>query len=601
MPENIVKGFMSKRTVNGLLLVCFFVVALIPIVILGFKVYNAAWDNAWREIREKHQLLAENLAQPIMLHINNHKKDMPIIASLVSVKGTTAFRDDIRILFEDYIRNTEGLTGLTLFDAGGNPVLESYRDNLSPDWQAFNITDKLFFQNALEADKPMVSRIYRSSATGHPSLFMAHVIDFGDKSEEPTKVIVSEINLDRVETIRAGIKFGERGHCAIVDATGHVVAHPNPDWREEIHDLSGLNVVKKMMAGETGVTEFYSPFVKKMMVAGFTSIPGLGWGIMVPQPKSEVGEQVNRIVLSQLGWAGTGLLVAFFLAVTLARWITFPINTLVKAADEMVSSKFVKKWPDEKISEGPHEINRLAEAFHQLVNGLISSRETIESTNRSLEQQINKATQELRIANHQLSLKASQDHLTGLYNRRSFEEHLSNLANQVNKRKSNEGIITLIMIDIDDFKEVNDTYGHHAGDAVLLHVSQIINKNMRDSDVLARYAGDEFIGIINANVQIARKRANSILEDINLNPVRYDGKDIEVTVSIGLIQCDCDGDELIPEYWVNVVKHVDTAMYEAKKSGKNAIAEIKLDLKKLRDSSKSSINDNRNFKFNRRI
>lgn len=588
MPNSRVKGFMSRQPVNGLLMICFFVVSLIPIVILGFKVYDAAWDNAQREVREKHQLLAENLAQPIMLHIDNHKKDMPIIASLLSMTDAVELQDNVRILFEDYIRNTIGLTGLTLFNATGSPVQESYRNNLLPDWQAFNITDKPFFQEALDSEKSTVSRIYRSTATGHPALYMALVIHTADNSNATRKVLVSEVDLDRVETIRQGVKFGQRGHCAIVDATGHVVAHPNPEWREEIHNLSGLSVVKKMMSGETGVTEFYSPFVKKMMVAGYASVPGLGWGIMVPQPKSEVREQVNSIVLSQLGWGAMGLLVAVFLAITLARWITFPINTLVKAADEMVGSKFAKKWPDESIAEGPREINRLSEAFQQLVNGLIKSRETIENTNRSLEQQIEQATQELRIVNQQLSLKASQDHLTGLFNRRSFEEHLYNLAKHASKRKLDEDTITLIMVDIDDFKEVNDTYGHLAGDAVLLRVSQVINSNMRGSDILARYAGDEFIGIINANMQIARKRANAILEDINLNPVSYEGTDIVVTVSIGLIQCNYTEDESNTDYWENVIKHVDTAMYEAKKSGKNAIAEIKLEIDKMDEKSRKS-------------
>ena len=61
----------------------------------------------------------------------------------------------------------------------------------------------------------------------------------------------------------------------------------------EAKDLSHLNVVQEMMAGKSGVTEFYSPFVKENMVVGFTSVPEIGWGIMVPQPKSEVEEQVS--------------------------------------------------------------------------------------------------------------------------------------------------------------------------------------------------------------------------------------------------------------------------------------------------------------------
>ena len=100
------------------------------------------------------------------------------------------------------------------------------------------------------------------------------------------QLLIGELKIAPIEKLRRGIRFGKGGHSAIVDNHGRVIAHPNPDWmNNDIVDLSNLPIVQKMMAGETGVTEFFSPFKKHDMVAGYTSVAGLGWGIMVPQPK----------------------------------------------------------------------------------------------------------------------------------------------------------------------------------------------------------------------------------------------------------------------------------------------------------------------------
>ena len=571
MPNKLT-GLVKNRTINSLLIICFFAVTMVPLIILGVKSYEAAWNNAWREIHEKHQLLATNLAAPISFYINSHKKDMYVIGQVVSDEGNKSFRKDTNYLVSDFIKSSEGLMGVSIFTPKGSYITSTYRTGLSPHWDKFDISTKDFFKKSLTSHEPVVSHIYRSPTTGHPGLFIAYCVK--SSNGKFFRVLVAELNTDPIEKLREGVKFGKRGHCAIVDATGHVVAHPNPKWREEIHDLSKLSVVKKMMAGKTGVTEFYSPFIRQQMVAGYASVPGLHWGIMIPQPKPEIRAQVNQIVLRQLGWAALGLILAIALAIALARWITHPINALVKVADEMVSSKFMTSWPSEKLAHGPREINRLIHAFRELVNGLINSREIIEKNNESLKQQIEKATHDLRIANQQLAMKAQQDHLTGLHNRRSFEEHLTHLSTQENNRREDADALTMIMVDVDEFKAVNDTYGHLAGDAVLTHIAKIISDSMRESDILARYAGDEFIGLIKANLSIARKRADTILEQIERNPIEYEGQKIEVTVSIGLMECGCPEGSSDLDCWNDIIRRVDEAMYTAKDAGKNAIAVV---------------------------
>ena len=100
------------------------------------------------------------------------------------------------------------------------------------------------------------------------------------------------------------------------------------------------------MAGKTGVIEFYSPFVRQQMVAGYASVPGIGWGIMVPQPKSEVEEHVAAVIKTQIVWALFGLALAISLGIMLARWITVPLNQLAGSAADLVRNTFEGRLPD---------------------------------------------------------------------------------------------------------------------------------------------------------------------------------------------------------------------------------------------------------------
>jgi len=144
--------------------------------------------------------------------------------------------------------------------------------------------------SARDTGESRLSGIQTSPLDGKPTLILSQPVK--NKKGAIESVLISELRISLIENLRRNIHFGERGHSAIVDQNGRVIAHPNPDWMKSMRDLSHLPVVKAMMAGKTGVTEFYSPFVKQNMVAGYTAVPGIGWGIMVPQPKSEVARQV---------------------------------------------------------------------------------------------------------------------------------------------------------------------------------------------------------------------------------------------------------------------------------------------------------------------
>ena len=183
------------------------------------------------------------------------------------------------------------------------------------------------------------------------------------------------------------------------------------------------------------------------------------------------------------------------------------------------------------------------------VNKMIDSRE--------------KTQNELNIANEKLREQATRDYMTNLYNRRYFIDISNNIISITKRDKLS---LCLIMIDIDDFKKINDTYGHDKGDKVIKLLSGRLNEFVRQSDIVARFGGEEFVILLpNTNKEGAFKLAEEIRKDIESLEIQEGDKTISFTISLGLDRFDIDEDISIDD----LVKRADKALYISKRSGKN--------------------------------
>ncbi len=555
---------LSAQPVFRLLVLSFLLIALLPVGVLGVHVYQSAWEDAWREIREKHQLLAENLAAPISIYVTDHRQLLSQLADeVVHSLGSFAGRKRIEKRIQTSLDHLQGFRALILLDYTGNTIALSHRqpELLKP---SPSFADESCFVKTRMTGQWSLSGIKKSPLTGEPVIILS--VPVSPDGKETTGVLLAELRVDVIEGLRRNIKFGKRGHSAIVDQFGHVIAHPNPEWMTEMRDISHLSVVKSMMAGQTGVTEFYSPFVKENMVAGYTSVPVYGWGVMVPQPKTEVSENVNALLFSHFIWVVAGILLALALAVPIARWITRPINRLAIAAEIMLNSDLKTKLP-RLPRTGPREVQLLDRSFRKLVGRLQYSNLEIVELNESLQKRVEEATHQLLDANEKLEKLAKNDYLTTLFNRRYFENELTS---RLNRRSSDARPICLILIDIDHFKKINDHYGHAAGDAVLIEVARVMREAMRPGDIVARYGGDEFVAQLNCGADVGIQRANELRDVFNSLSIEWEDETINVTASIGVMHCDKKLDKSLKE----VLHVVDTAMYNAKKAGRNRVVEL---------------------------
>lgn len=550
----------SSRPISRLILVAMIVVSLVPVGLLTLYLYHSAWENSWREIHEKHQLLAENLAHPISIYVRDHSDVLTLIGQTIQAgdKSTPA----IRKILNSVMSSVRGFKSLNYIDVGGKSMVFSAPGRISRQKAATvrNIfTKDSTFRLVSQTRRLLVSGIKSSPYTQQPVIFMLLPIK-SNGTGKLQAILIAELSVDFIEQIRRGIKFGERGHSAIVDQNGKVIAHPNPDWMKQMRDLSGLNVVQLMMSGKTGVTEFYSPFVKQDMVVGYASIPGLGWGVMVPQPKSEVIRQVQKLMASNYALVLAGLLLAGILAYYITKRITRPINQLADNCNRLFENNLQGEFvtPD----SSPQEIAVLGKTVATLVGDLQKSRAMVQDINLSLQEKIDQATCDLRVANEKLEQTVHQDYLTALSNRRYFEIELEEL---ILRRRGDIKSLCLMLFDVDDFKLINDQYGHAAGDAVLTCIARTLESFMRRDDMVARYAGDEFVARINCCKDVALQRAEEIRKAVQEMCVSWEGSTLNVTVSIGVYCRRVTGKMDI----CSMVHNVDEAMYQAKKLGRN--------------------------------
>jgi diguanylate cyclase (GGDEF)-like protein len=164
-----------------------------------------------------------------------------------------------------------------------------------------------------------------------------------------------------------------------------------------------------------------------------------------------------------------------------------------------------------------------------------------------------------------LKYLSAHDSLTGLYNRNELEKRI---AREVLRAARYSHALSVFMLDIDHFKQINDTHGHRVGDTVLCRLSRVLERSIRKIDFLARYGGEEFVIILpETPLPKARELAQRLCSHVaELSVAINDDKELRLTISIGIAS--------FPEHaqtWVYLLEMADLAMYSAKKAGRNQV------------------------------
>lgn len=283
----------------------------------------------------------------------------------------------------------------------------------------------------------------------------------------------------------------------------------------------------------------------------------LGWKVVVRQPKSQVIHQVLALEKNILFIIVASSLVFGLLAWWVGTRVGQPIRHLAQVAQDIAAGRPAQF----DLHTQTAELEHLNQALRTMSQSLLEQRQALESLNRDLEAKVVERTAELSSANKALGALTRQDALTGLANRLA-----ANQALETNFKLMKRHLVpySVLCMDIDFFKKVNDTYGHATGDDVLRHVATILAQTIRETDVVARVGGEEFLAILPMTTLIvAGKVAEKIRTTLEAGRIEPVG---QVTMSIGVAAATPDDDDAEV-----AVRAADQMLYEAKREGRNRV------------------------------
>jgi diguanylate cyclase len=185
--------------------------------------------------------------------------------------------------------------------------------------------------------------------------------------------------------------------------------------------------------------------------------------------------------------------------------------------------------------------------------------------NQQFQQQLASAEEKLQTQSRQMeahAFEARTDALTQVANRRSFDDALARRIEEQQRRGLDTSVV---LLDVDHFKKVNDVHGHQVGDEVLRHVAQVLRQQMTEVDLVARYGGEEFAIVFPTALAMARGTAERARAAINAAVLRMEGRELRVAASAGIAELQSGEDQ------ATLIKRADAALYAAKNGGRNCL------------------------------
>lgn len=249
------------------------------------------------------------------------------------------------------------------------------------------------------------------------------------------------------------------------------------------------------------------------------------------------------------------------------RFLSTPLQRLMVQVDQIQLEDISKQRINLEITDH-NELRTLQEKINTMLATIEYDRKLMVTNEEErlalLEAEVVSRTQELMSLNNKLSKIALTDELTGIHNRRSFFEKAQNLTDLAMRQQNPLSLLTL---DIDYFKKINDQFGHGIGDTALRHFSHLIAANLRETDLFARIGGEEFaILLLDTNQQDAILIAEKLCSLINQTPLQVEHHCLNMSVSIGVVERQ-QHETQVTQFF----KRGDDLLYKAKHNGRNRV------------------------------
>jgi len=364
-------------------------------------------------------------------------------------------------------------------------------------------------------------------------------------------VLVAKLNFKTLQEILDTYNFEEAGNLYVITPEGALLAGTQSPGAGFMDTRLSAKTTKRLFVLEAVVMEF-SNSRNIDVIGALNKIPQTGWGIVGELEREKAYAEIFHLRNITIAFVAGILLLVGLSAYLLGLTIVGPLNRLIQGADKVASGDLEVSLPP--VTGG--ELGFMTNVFNHMVERLRQGRDKLAAVNQALEER-----------NIELRELSVTDSLTGLFNREHLHE---TLVNEFARSERHQHEFSILMLDIDHFKQFNDNFGHLAGDDVLRKVAAIFKSSVRSCDYVARYGGEEFLIILpetpmDEAVQAA-ERIRAAVEKKSFAPKGKKAKKAKITISVGVSSYPHDGtgEEAL-------IQTADDALYEAKKSGRNRV------------------------------
>lgn len=487
-----------------------------------YSTYKVQKQQLIESTIEANRVYATKLAVSVDQFLYSAQQQVVYSARLL---GSSHFNPELAAAEATRLKSqTDSFNAAVMVDAEGSVIV------VSPETLKVK-GEKLHTPGALEAlaeRRPLISKPYVSIAGNLVVIVSSPVFDPEGNYLGYVGGVIYLKQRSMLHDLIGSHFYRDDAYVYVVDSNRNILYHPD---QERIGMTVGENeVVDKVLRGENGGSTVIN-FLGTEMLAGYSPIESVGWGIVslqsVDRALLPMDSLTYRSILGLLPMAIIGLLGLFWLSGFISR----PLSQLSDCAANMQNPETPQKIID--VKSWYFEAAQIRQA---LLQGVALMQDRIGKLNKEVQ----------------------TDPLTGLLNRRALSSVLDALG--IERRP-----FSLVTLDIDHFKHVNDTYGHDVGDEVLVKLASIMQTSSRDGDYACRVGGEEFLILLpGVALQAAAEFAERLRATVEKTPMGTVGF---ITISLGVAHWPGKADDI-----ADVLKAADEEMYQAKQQGRNRVS-----------------------------
>jgi len=423
---------------------------------------------------------------------------------------------------------------LIVLDLNGTVVATS-----APDASHVRLPDD--WQTTLRADNQIVGDAYWDDKAGRAKLIVAVPAQRADG--RLIGAFAAELNLAPIHLLLRSFAPDSSGAIHLVSTRGGAIASSEVVSAQLVKTPMPAPTMKKLREHARAPLAFTS-FGGRRVIGTLEYVPQVNWAVISELTAESAFQQVRRFRDVALLVIILLLVVVTATAYRLGLLIARPLDRLTKGAGEVAAGDLAVDLPE---APGGGEVGYLTDVFNHMVSRLREGRRELDRIHETL-----------RNKNEELELLSTTDSLTGLSNHRSLMQRLND---EEARFARDRRIFSVLVGDVDHFKQYNDAFGHPAGDEVLKTIADIMRESTRKVDCCARYGGEEYVIVL---PDTAPAEALEVAEHIRARVAakKFNGRKITLSIGVAAFPEDADDAETI-------IAVADEALYQAKREGRD--------------------------------